>query len=263
MNSYQDKNLGITATVPTEVALAAGRRLVDLNNALVKGTAPGEAVREAELRGFPRNSCAWIKGIYTTIERLGLRELVGVIQGDCSNTEALLELLRDDGLRAVPFAYPASRKPDEMKAALTAFAESLGTSLSLAERWRKRLEPIRQDLNRLDELVVEGKRRDAAYFSLALSASDYGGDVDDYARRLSHELTQGEVPDKQPIRLAYLGVPPAFTNLLEQLNALGASLVYAEIPHQFTMPFGSKNLTEQYLRYSYPYGMAFRVREIE
>ncbi len=263
MNPQTDNRLGITATVPTEVALAAGRDLLDLNNALITGTTPGEAVSEAELKGFPRNSCAWIKGIYTTIERLGLRELVGVIQGDCSNTEALLELLRDDGLRAVPFAYPASRKPAEMTAALNSFAETLGTTLSSAERWRKRLEPVRQDLNRLDELVVAGKRRDSAYFSLALSASDYGGDVDDYAQRLSDELARGEVPDKQPIRLAYLGVPPAFTNLLEQLDTLGASLVYAEIPHQFTMPFDSKNLTEQYLRYSYPYGMAFRVKEIE
>ncbi len=80
---------------------------------------------------------------------------------------------------------------------------------------------------------------------------------------MSRGLRHGDVPEKQPIRLAYLGVPPAFTNLLEQLNDLGASLVYAEIPHQFTMPFDSSSLTEQYLHYSYPYGMAFRVREIE
>ncbi|MCX7020678.1 MAG: 2-hydroxyacyl-CoA dehydratase [bacterium] len=258
----KDPRLGITATVPSEVALAAGRTLVDLNNVRVRGESPERAVREAESAGFPRNSCAWIKGVYATIRRLGLSEVVGVSRGDCSNTEALLEILADDGLAAVPFAYPESRSPEELSHALERFADRLGTSLGEAEQWRERLAPIREDLGRLDGLVVEGKRRDAAYFNLALSASDWGGDLEGYAAALERELASGEEPPPASVRLAYLGVPPAFTDLLARTAELGAAFVFAEIPRQFTMPGRSPDLVAQYLAYTYPYGMAFRLGDI-
>jgi len=257
-----DPRLGITATVPSEVALAAGRTLVDLNNVLVRGEDPERAVREAEAAGFPRNSCAWIKGVYAVIRRLDLGEVVGVSRGDCSNTEALLEILADDGLATVPFAYPEDRSPEELRQALERFAENLGTDLAEAERWRERLEPIREDLERLDRLVVGGKRRDAAYFDLALSASDWGGDVQKYAAALERELTTGDEPPPAPVRLAYLGVPPAFTDLLPRTAELGAAFVFAEIPRRFTMPGRSPDLVAQYLAYTYPYGMAFRLGDV-
>ncbi len=257
-----DPRLGITATVPSEVALAAGRTLVDLNNVLVRGEDPERAVREAESAGFPRNSCAWIKGVYAVIRRLGLGEVVGVNRGDCSNTEALLEILTDDGVTAVPFAYPEDRSPDELRRSLERFAENLGTDLAEAERWRERLAPIREDLNRLDGLVVAGKRRDAAYFDLALSASDWGGDPQGYATALEHELASGDEPPPAPVRLAYLGVPPAFTDLLPRTAELGAAFVFAEIPRRFTMPGRPTDLVAQYLAYTYPYGMAFRLGDI-
>jgi benzoyl-CoA reductase/2-hydroxyglutaryl-CoA dehydratase subunit BcrC/BadD/HgdB len=257
-----DPRLGITATVPSEVALAAGRTLVDLNNVLVRGADPERAVREAESAGFPRNSCAWIKGVYAVIRRLGLGEVVGVNRGDCSNTEALLEILADDGVTAVPFAYPEDRSPDELRRSLERFAENLGTDLAEAERWRERLAPIREDLNRLDGLVVAGKRRDAAYFDLALSASDWGGDPQGYATALEHELASGDEPPPAPVRLAYLGVPPAFTDLLPRTAELGAAFVFAEIPRRFTMPGRPTDLVAQYLAYTYPYGMAFRLGDI-
>ena len=257
-----DPRLGITATVPSEVALAAGRTLCDLNNTLVRGEAPERAVREAESAGFPRNSCAWIKGVYAVIRRLGLTEVVGVSRGDCSNTEALLEILTDDGLATVPFAYPESRSPEELARALERFAAGLGTDLAEAGRWRERLVPVREDLNRLDGLVVGGIRRDAAYFNLALSASDWGGDLNGYVSDLERELASGEEPPPAPVRLAYLGVPPAFTDLLARTAELGAAFVFAEIPRQFTMPYHSPDLVAQYLAYTYPYGMAFRLGDI-
>ncbi len=257
-----DRRLGITATVPTEVVLAAGRVPVDLNNALIRGPDPGRAVREAELAGFPRNSCAWIKGIYSTVSRLGIGRVIGVSRGDCSNTEALLEVLADDGIGTVPFAYPENRRPEELRRVLVGFASDLGTSLNEAERLRERLAPIREDLCRLDELVVAGKRRDAAYFELALSASDWGGDLEGYASRLEEELKHGEEPPPAMVRLAYLGVPPVFTDFLDKTAEFGAAVVYAEIPRQFTMPYLSAGLVEQYLAYTYPYGMVFRLGDI-
>lgn len=254
--------LGITATVPLEIALAAGLRLVDLNNALVRGPDPAGAVAAAEADGFPRNTCAWIKGIYTTIKRLGLQRVVGVTQGDCSNTEALLELLTDEGVETVPFAYPASREPAELRRALEGFAADLGTTLAAAEECREGLRPQRAGLERLDELVVRGERRGVDYFELALTATDFGGDPAAYLNRLEEVLRHGPPPTARGLRLGCLGVPPAFSDLSERLADFGAEIVYWEIPRQFTMPHDSADLVAQYRAYSYPYGMAFRLRDI-
>jgi len=254
--------LGFTATVPVEIVLAAGLRPLDLNNALIGGPDPAGAVRAAEEAGFPRNSCAWIKGIYSTIKRMGTRRVVGVTQGDCSNTEALLEILADDGVTAVPFAYPADRDPAKLRDALAAFAVELGTDLGAAEVRRRVLLDLRRDLALLDELVVAGKRRGADYFDLALAASDFGGDPTAYRRRLAEALDHGAQPQDGALRLAYLGVPPAFTDLLDRLADFGAEIVFAEIPRQFAMPGEPADLIEQYLAYTYPYGMAFRLCDI-
>ena len=65
--------VGITTTVPIEVIYAAGHIPVDLNNAFVSREDNQRLVEEAELAGFPRNFCAWIKGIYGTVLFLGRR----------------------------------------------------------------------------------------------------------------------------------------------------------------------------------------------
>ena len=64
------RTLGLTTTVPVEMLFAAGLRPVDLNNIFITSGMTAELVEEAEIRGFPRNSCAWNKGIYSAARRL-------------------------------------------------------------------------------------------------------------------------------------------------------------------------------------------------
>ncbi len=61
------KKVGITTTVPIEVIYAANMVPVDLNNLFIKSDEPQKLIEEAELRGYPRNICAWIKGIYAVM----------------------------------------------------------------------------------------------------------------------------------------------------------------------------------------------------
>jgi benzoyl-CoA reductase/2-hydroxyglutaryl-CoA dehydratase subunit BcrC/BadD/HgdB len=58
---------GFTTSIPVEVLIAAGRRPVDLNNIFINAEDPCALVRRAELEGYPRTACAWIKGIYGTL----------------------------------------------------------------------------------------------------------------------------------------------------------------------------------------------------
>jgi benzoyl-CoA reductase/2-hydroxyglutaryl-CoA dehydratase subunit BcrC/BadD/HgdB len=64
------------------------------------------------------------------------------------------------------------------------------------------------------------------------------------------------------VRLAYIGVPPIFTDLYASLENMGARVVFNEVQRQFTMPFETSDLVEQYLLYTYPYGAFARLDDI-
>lgn len=57
----KSKRIGFTTSFPVEVVFAAGHIPIDLNNIFVEGNS-SKHVRNAELKGFPRTICAWIKG---------------------------------------------------------------------------------------------------------------------------------------------------------------------------------------------------------
>jgi len=70
-------------------------------------------------------------------------------------------------------------------------------------------------------------------------------------------------PFKDKIRLAYIGVPPIFTDLYAVLESLGARVVYNEVQRQFSMPFNPNNIVEQYIKYTYPYGAFARLEDMQ
>jgi len=107
--------IGFTTTIPVEVLLAAGRRPVDLNNIFINAPDPGALVRLAELEGYPRTACAWIKGIYGTLRQKAVEEVVVVTEGDCSQTHAMMETLRRHGVKVIPFGFPYNRDTKRLR----------------------------------------------------------------------------------------------------------------------------------------------------
>ena len=264
------RQLGITSTIPVEVALAGGWTPVDLNNRFVTRPVPEGLVRRAEEQGLPRTLCAWIKGMYAwCLEHPEVAALVGVTRGDCSNTHALMELLSRAGRRVIPFDYPAQNDPQAMGETLQRLAQQLGADLERAEAIRRELIPLRADLERLDRLTwLEGKVSGGENHLWLVSASDFDGDRQNFARRLSRFLDQAEAraPRRHRVRLGLLGVPPIISGLHETLEELGAGVVFNEVPRQFAMLDGEQapvaGLAEQYARYTYPYEVGARVADI-
>src|SRR3990170_4136777 len=86
--------IGLTTTIPVEVVLAAGLTPVDLNNIFITAPDALQRVSEAEAAGLPRTICAWVKGIYATLQlRPDIQAILVACQGDCSYTQALGEIL--------------------------------------------------------------------------------------------------------------------------------------------------------------------------
>jgi len=257
--------VGITATVPVEALLAAGRTPVDLNNVFITGPSPAADIQAAESRGFPVNCCAWIKGIYGAAHRLGIRQVVGVTQGDCSNTHALMELWTSEGIHVHHFEYPYPPSRLRLNSELDQFSAAFGTTRLKAEAMRERLEPIRTILRRLDELTWRtGQVTGAENHLWLISSTDFGGDVDDFHARAAALLAEAERrPERRAdVRLGVIGIPPICDGLHDFIESQGAAVVFNEFQRQFAMLPPSANLTEQYLRYTYPYGVAMRIEDI-
>lgn len=259
--------IGITTTVPSEVIFAAGHTPVDLNNIFIGDDDPMRFLDAAEEVGYPRNICGWIKGLYSVaVETGNLDAVVAVTQGDCSNTHALMETLELAGIRTIPFAYPFDRDYDLLKMQIEKLMEALGTDWDAVRRVQERMRPIRRKLAEIDRLTWEENIVSGLDNHLyQVCSSDFNGDMDAFEAWVDALLAKTkDAPERSDsIRLAYIGVPPIYTDLYQYLEKRGARVVFNEVQRQFAMPFEVDDLVEQYRMYTYPYRVFDRLEDIK
>jgi len=279
-----ETSVGITSTVPIEIIFASGHIPVDLNNIFITDEDPTHLVERAETSGLPRNNCAWIKGIYSSVKKLGMKKVIGVAEGDCSNTFALMEVLASEGVEVIPFKYPHSPRAEREELLLKSFqdlvsalitcetsshatlgGQSASGGLHEAEKVKKELDRIRSLVYEIDRLTwQEGKVTGEENHIWNVSTSDMMGNPSLFEKKARAFLE--EVKERAPlpggIRMGFIGVPPICGGLYGFLEELGARVVFNEIQRQFSMPYPTSTLLEQYLLYTYPYGIQGRVEDI-
>jgi benzoyl-CoA reductase/2-hydroxyglutaryl-CoA dehydratase subunit BcrC/BadD/HgdB len=259
------RRVGITTTVPVETIFAAGCVPVDLNNVFVTQPDRSSFIEQAEIAGFPLTTCGWIKGIYAAAHRSGVDAVIGVMSGDCSNTQALLEIWQFEGLETIPFAYPSDRSPPTLSAEIDRLCVRLGTTRDAAEAMKRRLDSVRARALEVDRLTWETNQTtgfENHYY--LVSASDFEGDPQAYGAGLETFLDEARArpPRSEPVRLGYVGVPPILDGLYEFVESLGARVVFNEIQRQFCLPYLGDDLTEAYLKFTYPYDVFRRIEDI-
>lgn len=261
------RRIGITTTVPQEVLIAAGYKVIDLNNIFVTSNNYMEYIDIAEKDGFPKSMCAWIKGLYGVCVKEDIEEIVGVIEGDCSNTRALVEVLKLKGKMIYPFSYPRSRKLEDVQKSIKDFMNIFGVSEKDVEEVRFNLNKTRKMLKELDNLTVEGYATGFENHLYLVSSSDFNGDYIEFENMLKETIYKIKTRDKKEfdIRLAYIGVPPMMGDLYDYMESLGSKIVYNEVQREFSFPRFENymNIHQQYHDYTYPYDIEFRLKEIE
>jgi len=260
--------VGLTTTIPVEVVLAAGLTPVDLNNLFIADPLALARVSQAEAAGFPRTLCAWIKGIYAALmAHPEIQAVIAACQGDCSNTQALGEILAAEGIEVIHFKFPYPRDPEQLAREINDLANRLGADPEAVARMQARLTPLRRQLRRLDRLTWEtGQVHGQENFQWLISSSDFASDLTTYEQGLTAFLQEAEqrpVAADGRVRLGFAGIPPIFTDLWPYLEELGAAVVFHEFPRQFSMPYESTDLVEQYLRYTYPYDIEGRLSDLK
>ena len=260
--------VGFTTSIPVEVLLAAGKRPVDLNNRFIACEEAPLFVQEAERNGFPSTCCAWMRGIYGVLATLEVEEVIAVVRGDCSQTQALMEVLQMEGTGVYPFAYPYDRSARAMGDEIRKLEAHFGVREADVEEVKRNLDRIRKKLNRLDlltwrdNLVTGGENH-----AFLVEASDMRGDpwtferdVDAFLEEAGQRVSHSQEED---IRLGYLGVPPIWTDLYEKTERPGVRVVFNEIQRQFSMPYLVPDIVQQYLLFTYPYEVFFRLQDIQ
>ena len=259
--------VGLTTTIPVEVVLAADLTPVDLNNLFIADPLALARVSQAEAAGFPRTLCAWIKGIYAALmAHPEIEAVIAACQGDCSNTQALGEILAAEGIEVIHFKFPYPRNREQLAREINTLMARLGADPDGVARVQARLAPLRRQLRRLDRLTWEtGQVSGQENFLWLISSSDFASDLTAYEQRLTAFLKAAAgrpVPPDGRVRLGFAGIPPILTDLWPYLEELGADVVFHEFPRQFSMPYAGPDLVEQYLRYTYPYDIGGRLADL-
>jgi len=180
-----DRIIGITSTIPIEIVFAAGYIPIDLNNIFVCDPSSYKMVEDAESAGLPRNTCAWIKGIYSATRNYHIRKVISVIQGDCSNNQALMEIFQSEGIETIPFAYPHSKKDKKfLQDQLVRLADSLEVGYLKAEEMKHCLDSVRAKVHEIDRLTwVENTVTGEENHIWTVSTSDLMGDYTVFEER--------------------------------------------------------------------------------
>jgi len=262
------KKIGLTTTVPVEVLIAAGYTPIDLNNLFITSENYSRYIDIAERDGFPKSLCAWIKGIYGACIDNNIEEIVGVVEGDCSNTKALIEVLKLKGIKIYPFSFPHSHKKEEVKNEIEKFMKLFNVTLEEVEKVRKDINSVRQLAKEIDELTyIEGKASGFENHLYQVSLSDLNGDINSFQIQLKEAIEdiKKREPVKKKLRLGYVGVPPMTGDIYEFVERFNASFVYNEVQREFAFPRASESadIFEQYYDYTYPYDIEFRLIELK
>jgi len=257
--------IGFTTTIPVEVVFACGYTPCDLNNIFVTDDNPMQYLERAEKDGFPKSMCNWIKGIYGVVMKKGVDAVITVMEGDCSNTQALAEILRYKGIRTVPFSYPFDRDREVLQREIEKLKIAFSVKNERLNIIEKELNGVRSTLDIIDHMTWD-KNLVSGYENhlWLVRASDMIGDYKKYdsMARDFIEKAKSRTPI-DGIRIGYIGVPPIVPDLHDFIENVGGHVVYNETQRQFTLPIKTINLVDRYLKYTYPYGVFARLEDIQ
>jgi benzoyl-CoA reductase/2-hydroxyglutaryl-CoA dehydratase subunit BcrC/BadD/HgdB len=259
------KTVGFTTTIPSEIIFSSGLIPCDLNNIFVTHPDPIHYITIADRDGFPTNMCNWIKGLYGVIRESNIDTVISVMEGDCSNTRALAEILSYKGIRVIPFSFPYDRDEEALEREIAKLASAFGVRQEQLVEVRQQLLDVRESLAEIDRMtwqdrVVTGQENNL----WQLCSSDMNGNLSVYSKDAKAFIN--EAASRQAFRgipLGYVGVPPINPDLHQFVEDLGCYIMYNEVQRQFALPYSSKSLTDLYLQYTYPYGIFARLADIK
>ncbi|MGC8662782.1 MAG: 2-hydroxyacyl-CoA dehydratase family protein [Thermoplasmata archaeon] len=257
--------IGLTTTVPIEPIFAGNHLPKDLNNIFITASDPEKYVVSAEVDGFPYNTCSWIKGLYSVALKEKMDAVIGVVRGDCSNTESLLDFLEFKKMKVIPFSFPYDKKRSKLYEEIHKLMDILQADNEKLKKIVKEVNEARKIAWEIDNLTVKDKVTGLENHYYLVNTSDFFGNIKKYKEEAKKFLESAMQREKinYTLRIGYIGVPPIFTDIYQFLNENNVHVVFNEVQRQFSMPFPDSDWVDKYIKYTYPYSVKDRITDIK
>jgi benzoyl-CoA reductase/2-hydroxyglutaryl-CoA dehydratase subunit BcrC/BadD/HgdB len=265
MEKKQKGTIGFTTTIPVELVFAAGYTPCDLNNVFITDENPTRFIDRAEADGFRKSMCNWVKGIYGVVMENHVNAVITVMEGDCSNTQALAEILRYRGIRTIPFSFPYDRDREALAREIDKLMKELSVDKHALIGVEREMKKTRKTLAAIDEMTWrEGLITGVENHLWLVRASDMLGDYRNYHTMAQTFLKEiGGRKKIEGVDIGYIGVPPILLDIYEFIESVGGHVIYNETQRQFSLPYKAHNIVDRYLGYTYPYGVFARLVDIK
>jgi len=194
--------------------------------------------------------------------------IIGIVQGDCSNTHSLMSILSDENKTILPFSYPFDKDKNQLDKEITKLEDYFKVTREQTQKIKKKLDIIRKKLIILDEMTWKENLVTSFENHLWLvSSSDFNGDYIKYEKDLDNFLRLAEKrtsleQSNNIVRLAYVGVPPIIEDLYDFIEDSNARVVFNEVQRQFSMFHIVEDIVDQYFKFTYPYSVFDRIKDI-
>jgi benzoyl-CoA reductase/2-hydroxyglutaryl-CoA dehydratase subunit BcrC/BadD/HgdB len=186
------------------------------------------------------------------------------MEGDCSNTQALAEILRYRGVRTIPFSFPYDRDRQVLSREIEKLMKELETDSQALIGVEREIKETRRVLATIDEMTWKDSLVNGAENDLWLvRSSDMLGDYRKYGDMAKTFVAEAGGRKKiTGVRLGYIGVPSILLDLYDFIESVGGCVVYNETQRQFSLPYDTSDIVDRYLRYTYPYGIFARLEDM-
>jgi benzoyl-CoA reductase/2-hydroxyglutaryl-CoA dehydratase subunit BcrC/BadD/HgdB len=307
--------VAFTSTVPIEIIFASQKFPLDLNNIFVSSKNPNKFIDIAEMKGFPRNFCAWTKGLYGVISKnkKNINKIIAVMEGDCSSNKSLFEFLdvenSKNNIKIIPFSYPFDKNPNILKNNIEYLMNQFNVNWDNLMLVHKNLNRIRKKILKLENLFDKVSKLDfldldieskKIFFRLKnldlhiwqVSCSDFMGDYEKFERDFDEFWIKNNfeclykkienIKNKKNsdiLRLGFVGVPtiiPEIYDFIDKKYKNKVKVIFNETQREFvflknifkeedykTKEVFIEKYINQYLEYSYPYSINYRLKNIQ
>jgi benzoyl-CoA reductase/2-hydroxyglutaryl-CoA dehydratase subunit BcrC/BadD/HgdB len=246
--------IGITAIVPPEIIYSTYNIPIDMNNFVPQSNM------------IPKNKlCAWTATWrdLTLQNKINIDKLIVVAGGDCQNSLVDAEKLEiKKNILTHYFFYQFGDK-EHFRSEIKKLIGFVSNDGEIDGDIIEEVSAIKKLVKTVDKLCYDDKINAIDAFSVAISASDFEGNLKKYKCKIEETLDKEDSINYQK-RIAMIGVPPIFSDFYECLEKIGIHCVYNELAYEF-IRMGGKSINQiidSYSTYTFANHIMHRIKII-
>lgn len=257
--------IGVIPPVPMEPFAASTHDAANLWSVFFLAHDRGPWLETARLAGFPENYSVWARCLYGMVFDMGLEALHYPEPGLPREIRSVIELVKEQDVAGVPFAFPILRNEERLRESLESLSAALQVSPEVLEAVMPRCAQVKTSLRRFDGLQQRSAGFSSrTYVSVLARGMDPRQDLEGLKRDIdAGTLAYEDAGRERWTRLGLLGLTPYREGFYEFLEARKAVVVYDEWGVENNPMAAASSLVDLYGICPLPYGLKRRLERLQ